>query len=189
MYYCDICNFNTSYKNDYSRHMVSKKHKIKTGNVIGYECNICNYNTKFKNAYTKHMESKKHFEKVNEIEKNISPTVCKYCCKEYHTKKSLWKHKQTCNEKPEDEPNDEFEDETEDETEDEHVDKPTNEHNDDESEDCENDEDEEQNTPNVLMEVITNLRKEMDELKKSKVVDESQKRDDVIIEILKKIKD
>ena len=223
MYYCDICNYNTPLKRDFARHMESNRHKIKTDNVIGYECNICNYNTVRKYLYTKHMESNKHLEKVIESEKNISPTMCNYCNKEYHNKKSLWKHKQICHgqlynarntnkpvdeqndksrDKPHYEPEDEYISESQDEPENKFISKPIDDESvddsvdddesiddsddDDESiDDSDDDEDEKNNTPNVLMEVIANLRKEMDELKKSKVVDESQKRDDVIVEILK----
>jgi hypothetical protein len=91
---------------------------------------------------------------------SIIPTQCSYCKRVYSSKKNLWRHKQTCK--------------------DANVDK---------SDDDTPNSDSENIDKNTLIEVITSLRKEVDELKKSKSNTETPPRDDLIIVILKSNKE
>ena len=98
IYTCEICDYCTGYKNDYGRHMVSKKHiDRKNGAVVSeYQCETCEYTTESKYLYKKHMDSMKHKKKCVEVTRDIGPTQCEYCLKEYANKRSLWRHKQQC---------------------------------------------------------------------------------------------
>jgi hypothetical protein len=64
-YLCDICNYNTSKKYNYNKHLSSVKHINHVANMViicDYNCNACEYHTNKKYNYDKHMMSKKHIE-------------------------------------------------------------------------------------------------------------------------------
>jgi hypothetical protein len=69
-YTCKKCDYNTSRKSSYDKHLLSTKH---TQSLIG-SCNSCN--------------------SCNDCVKHI----CNICSKKYNTQSGLWKHKQKCKE-------------------------------------------------------------------------------------------
>jgi hypothetical protein len=68
-YICDFCDFNTTNKNDYNRHILTVKH------------------SRNKNATLSN----------NEILKKTDIYLCKNCNKQYHDRTGLWRHKSKCN--------------------------------------------------------------------------------------------
>jgi len=69
-YYCGVCDYKTSRKNNWERHLLSKKHQKK-----------CHQN-------------------VTYVQKNEQKTSkifsCEHCNKSYKSRNGLWKHKKTC---------------------------------------------------------------------------------------------
>lgn len=95
-YFCETCDYVTSYSRDYTRHLNSKRHR--NVNVTDkYKCDICNYITNKKYNYTIHMSSKKHDDNVRKTKLQISKNQCMNCKKTYLYASSLWKHTQKCN--------------------------------------------------------------------------------------------
>jgi len=106
---CDNCDYTTSRKNDYNKHILTLKHKINenkaflaikgdkkiASNVAIYICNTCNFNSKNKNNYDKHLLTEKHKKKSNE-ESTEQIYTCSQCNKEYTNSSGLWKHKKHC---------------------------------------------------------------------------------------------
>jgi protein-arginine kinase activator protein McsA len=72
-YCCEICNFNTSHKNDYSKHLTTAKHK-----------NMC-------------LGNKMDTLGNQKTQKNPILFICSNCNKNYNTNSGLWKHKKGCN--------------------------------------------------------------------------------------------
>ena len=69
-YYCDLCNFRTNRKENYTNHNTTKKHKKNVYESKEYKCDLCFYSTSFYQNYQKHLETQKHKSKVIE-EKEI----------------------------------------------------------------------------------------------------------------------
>jgi hypothetical protein len=68
-YYCSYCYYITSRKNDYDKHIMTRKHKIAlSGNI-----------------------------KETIKPANSQLYICNNCNKEYKGRAGLWKHKQKCN--------------------------------------------------------------------------------------------
>jgi len=65
-YLCEVCQFNTSDKKDYSRHCSTRKHSELTKLLT---------------------------EKTDEV---LSHHICSHCGKEYNSRVGLWKHSKTC---------------------------------------------------------------------------------------------
>jgi len=74
---CMICDYYTSRKSSYTKHMASKKHLEKA----------------FPNV------SKSFPKSCKNSQKNIKVYICEYCNKEYSTRSGLWKHKKICQHK------------------------------------------------------------------------------------------
>jgi hypothetical protein len=75
-YNCEKCHFNSSHKNDYTKHLLTLKHKkICFGNEMEINGN---------NLTQKNPKKPKLF-------------VCSNCNKDYNTNSGLWKHKKICN--------------------------------------------------------------------------------------------
>jgi hypothetical protein len=72
-YWCEMCNFNTSHKNDYSKHLTTAKHK-----------NMC-------------LGNKMDIPGNQKTQKNPILFMCSNCNKNYNTNSGLWKHKKGCN--------------------------------------------------------------------------------------------
>lgn len=95
VYECIICDYSTSRKNNYSKHLGTDKHKmltnvdsqatkyleVKQKNSKNYYCIICNYNTCNKYNFDKHLLTVKHLQskKRQKIAENIKeiPKVAK----------------------------------------------------------------------------------------------------------------
>jgi hypothetical protein len=71
-FHCDYCDFNTSNKKDYNKHILTAKHKnrilrgkIAEKNPSTYHCEICDYHTSNKTDYTKHILTAKHKKRIS----------------------------------------------------------------------------------------------------------------------------
>ena len=89
-YCCDSCDYNTSKKSDYDKHILTPKHKKKQlllknqkKSSRKYLCEPCDYITSNKTNYQKHILTAKHKKQENVLnvaktDKKISPN--NYCC-------------------------------------------------------------------------------------------------------------
>ena len=80
-FYCKNCDYSTSRKNNYNKHLASKKHK--------------------KNLFQIVSKSSKSSKKVAKKE-IVNNYVCEFCDKTYNSRTSLWRHKKQCEIKFED---------------------------------------------------------------------------------------
>jgi|LauGreDrversion4_1035100.scaffolds.fasta_scaffold20948_2 hypothetical protein len=94
-YRCEKCDYTTLLKGDYKRHLLSKKHNA--AEDTEHRCEHCNYSTTSLKYYKSHLESVKHAKNVVMHKNNLSPNQCEFCKKLLSSKRSLWRHKQTCN--------------------------------------------------------------------------------------------
>jgi hypothetical protein len=94
-YHCEKCDYTTLLKGDYKRHLLSKKHNA--AKDTEHRCEHCNYSTTSLKYYKSHLESVKHAKNVVMHKSNLSPNQCEFCKKLLSSKRSLWRHKQTCN--------------------------------------------------------------------------------------------
>ena len=77
-FYCEFCDYFTSRKNNYIRHLSSKKHREKASpNVTETSPKVAKI-------------EQKSDEKIKKI------YICEKCNKEYTSRNGLWKHKKTC---------------------------------------------------------------------------------------------
>ena len=73
-YNCEPCNFTTSNKSEYDRHILRSKHlyltnpEKNTPKKPNYECKLCNFETNKKHDYSRHCMTRKH--KDNEKNEN-----------------------------------------------------------------------------------------------------------------------
>ena len=68
-YKCDICNFESKLKANYTRHILSEKHKLlyenkKLSSLEVFYCNTCKFKTIKKSDYKRHLLTNKHL-KIN----------------------------------------------------------------------------------------------------------------------------
>ena len=115
-YICEKCDYNSSNKTDYMRHINTIKHK---NNVLAtngnkktqktqknakkrkeYICEKCDYNSSNKTDYMRHINTITH--KNNVLAKNVNTYcakkyICECCEKEYNDRTGLWKHSKNCN--------------------------------------------------------------------------------------------
>ena len=62
-YHCNICDYISSNKYNYEKHIISNKHNEKISTIKNkYNCEICHYHSGNKYNYNKHMDSVKHME-------------------------------------------------------------------------------------------------------------------------------
>jgi hypothetical protein len=105
-YVCNYCDFTSSNKTNYNKHLVTIKHKTAEMEINGnknsaekdafkYNCNLCNYYTNKLTNYNYHMSSSKHCKNTNEC-CNVITNKCNHCDKEFSTLSGLWKHRKTC---------------------------------------------------------------------------------------------
>ena len=105
-YICTKCDYNTSIKTNFNKHLATVKHKAAEMEINGnknsaekvsfkYNCNLCNYYTNKLTNYNYHMSSSKHCKNTNEC-CNVITNKCNNCDKEFSTLSGLWKHRKTC---------------------------------------------------------------------------------------------
>ena len=111
-YFCSTCDYVTSKKTNYDKHLLTRKHTLLTEKSQKYQksssefnCLVCDYTTCIKQNYDKHLLTRKHGLLVkkyqsNESEQNEEESnhVCDNCMAVYHSKQGLWNHKQKCKE-------------------------------------------------------------------------------------------
>ena len=109
-YSCEFCDYNTCNKKDYTKHLLTSKHKMLINAnknpqkiPLNYSCEICDYTTSNKKDYTKHLLTPKHemLLNANENPKNpqkspIEENFSCNCGKSYTHISSLYRHKNKC---------------------------------------------------------------------------------------------
>lgn len=109
-YHCKSCDYTTSNKYDYSKHILTRKHQIvnnfdlfsiksiekaQTKIAKKFTCDKCEYFTDNKSLYDRHVNTRKHLQKSQETQENTTH-VCNICNKQYNSYNSLWKHSRKC---------------------------------------------------------------------------------------------
>lgn len=93
---CEKCNYCTTNKYDWNKHVLTLKHNSKAELNV---CKLCNYSTTRKSNYIKHLKTKRHLEKCNIIpstNSSIKKYNCHKCGKLYKHRQSLHKHLKFC---------------------------------------------------------------------------------------------
>jgi len=67
-YKCIPCDFETTKKHNYTRHLTSQRHELNSNILL--ECKSCEYTTPRKSDYNKHLQSKKHLDKMSKTNIN-----------------------------------------------------------------------------------------------------------------------
>jgi len=112
-YNCKLCDYNSSKKCNYEKHLKSVKHQNALLETIGnkkkqkvadkssskYSCEFCDYISSRKSNLEKHLKTMSHKsatfgEKVAKVAKNY---CCDKCSKTFANNSGLWKHNQRCN--------------------------------------------------------------------------------------------
>ena len=106
-YSCIICDYNTSRRGLFEKHLLTAKHINLTSSneevSLHYDCDHCNYTTTIHSNYKKHLLTAKHIKlsEVSEVSEIVSqPIQCSICNKIYKSRPGLWAHKKKCIEKP-----------------------------------------------------------------------------------------
>ena len=106
-YICNVCNYVSSNKHHYNKHLATLKHTNKSncssleinGNekneTNNFHCGACNFQCKYQSNYDKHLLSEKHKKNISG-ELNKTTHICSQCNKEYLNYNALWKHKKNC---------------------------------------------------------------------------------------------
>jgi hypothetical protein len=96
---CTYCNYSTSIKQNYEKHILTQKHKKNEKQMKLMEehkmfsCNTCEYHTKTKQNYNKHMQSKRHLEKEAG---NLNNFICEVCNKPFGSYSGMLRHQNKC---------------------------------------------------------------------------------------------
>jgi len=104
---CEKCDYSTSSKKDYNKHLTTMKHKRRNLGINEqipdgeksqispqFCCSICEYKTISRKDFLKHENSVKHIKYTNLAKDNGSATNCNVCNKMFLNVVELWKHKQ-----------------------------------------------------------------------------------------------
>lgn len=67
-YFCELCNFKSNRKENFTNHLATKKHKNNFYESNEFKCEICQYSTPYQQNLQKHLETTKHKSKVEEKE-------------------------------------------------------------------------------------------------------------------------
>ena len=104
LYICKLCDYNTSIKHSYTRHLLSSKHVKNANSVQLHNCEICDYVTGVRRDYERHLFTQKHVQKmknvqnvqnvqnVHSVEKCPTIFVCELCNYTTATKKHYKEH-------------------------------------------------------------------------------------------------
>ena len=103
LFYCDICDYNTSRYQDLLSHCFTRKHNFSvngnkmeiTKNSKIFYCEKCNFTSLKQNNYDKHCKTKKHCISNNKIIINKEYS-CLICNKMFANSSGLWKHNKNC---------------------------------------------------------------------------------------------
>jgi|UniRef100_A0A6C0LR08 hypothetical protein len=113
-YECKNCDFITSHKGDYKKHLLTRKHKktqelrilelngkekynnLTPQTIYKHICSCCNYYTNNLRDMNKHNSTLKHIQNTNNIHNEIKRNICNSCNKEFNTQSGLWKHRKKC---------------------------------------------------------------------------------------------
>ena len=108
LYSCDLCNYSTKYKSDYTKHANTNKHRLKliSYNTYSYSNGVMNTNEHKVNTNEHKVNTNEHkvIENSEKSEKhtiNVNHFTCEYCAKMFNTKASMRRHiKRYCKENP-----------------------------------------------------------------------------------------
>ena len=99
-YYCKKCDYHTSRKSNWEKHILTQKHKMETdfrhlGKKVAnnYYCEKCDYVTSKLSHWNDHIKTKKH---TKEAGSSKQQNICEVCNREFKTRNGLWKHKKNC---------------------------------------------------------------------------------------------
>lgn len=108
-YICENCDYHTSRKQNYDKHILTSKHTQSTSynqnvakNIKEYYCEKCDYITNKEYNFNKHIMTAKHLQIINEEKiskssnKSIQQNTCKTCCREFKDRSGLWRHSKKC---------------------------------------------------------------------------------------------
>ena len=119
-YLCTFCHFSSSSKQDFERHLSTRKHKMEINGDemeiknpdkknIEYVCEKCKFSTSNKKDFERHLSTRKHEIGVkgtktpeknpknpNEKPGELNKYQCSCCEKLYSSNSNLWKHKKKC---------------------------------------------------------------------------------------------
>lgn len=108
-FYCASCDYSTSQKTDYNKHILTRKHLRRAVEIGGnkvekngneksscdhksrYHCSKCNYSTNLSSDFNKHESSAKHI-----IATATNKLECSICKAIFKSASGIWKHKQKC---------------------------------------------------------------------------------------------
>jgi hypothetical protein len=71
IFYCEKCQYTTAHKRDYTKHLLTNKHKgTNLKHPIKFPCEKCQYITDKITDYNKHLTTQKHINKQNNVDIN-----------------------------------------------------------------------------------------------------------------------
>ena len=79
-FFCQSCNYFTTEKRDFNKHILTRKHKNNSSTVNHIESYI----------------PVKTIDNTNSLKNSIKPFICEGCNKSYSVRNSLWYHKKKC---------------------------------------------------------------------------------------------
>lgn len=110
-YGCELCNYNTNRKTEYSRHIKTKKHTTKINQSEApsnnnrekeYKCNYCENVYSSQSSRSKHIRRCIKINAINELYTKPNTNtkyMCQYCKTNFATASSLARHRKICDEK------------------------------------------------------------------------------------------
>ena len=103
IYICNICDYTTSKKSSYEKHLHTAKHTlltdpsgIATKPAQSFVCNTCHYTTSKKSSYDFHLTTAKHKKLTTANKTGSDKLTCSICKKKYNSRPGLWAHKKKC---------------------------------------------------------------------------------------------
>jgi len=105
LFECKKCNYITSKKYDYNKHILTLKHKNSDNGEVNENksrqiyrhCEVCSITTYKQCDYNKHILTSKHKRnEQNYNNKDYDKNKCEKCDKIYSSISNLWKHKKKC---------------------------------------------------------------------------------------------